>query len=97
MIGKYSVHTTIDLTNENCDGRGYRLVGITKKRRSGAILSRALESDFLTYFKGAESNKMGSQAQFWGFDHVIANCTQCAQQNDPQKEHLVIKIRNYIS
>ena len=32
MIGKYSVHTTIDLKNENCDGRGYRLVGNTKKR-----------------------------------------------------------------
>ena len=30
MIGKYSVHTTIDWKNENCDGRGYRLVGITK-------------------------------------------------------------------
>ena len=48
MIGKYSVHTAIDLKNENCDGRGYRLVGITKKRRLGAILSRALEPDFLT-------------------------------------------------
>ena len=47
MIGKYSVHTTIDLKNENCDGRGYRLVGNTKKRL-GAILSRALEPDFLT-------------------------------------------------
>ena len=31
MIGKYSVHTAIDLKNENCDGRGYRLVGNTKK------------------------------------------------------------------
>ena len=31
MIGKYSVHTPIDLQNENCDGKGYRLVGITKK------------------------------------------------------------------
>ena len=31
MIGKYSVHTTIDLQNENCDGRGYRLVGITEE------------------------------------------------------------------
>ena len=30
MIGKYSVHTTIDSKNESCDGRGYRLVGITK-------------------------------------------------------------------
>ena len=48
MIGKYSVHTTIDLKNENCDGRGYRLVGNTKKEEVGAILSRALEPDFLT-------------------------------------------------
>ena len=61
MIGKYSVHTTIDLKNENCDGggyrlveitkngRGYRLVGNTKKKEElGAILSRALEPDFLT-------------------------------------------------
>ena len=64
MIGKYSVHTTKDLKNENCDGRGYRLVRITKKKRLGAILSRALEPDLLTYFKGAESNKMGSQAKF---------------------------------
>ena len=59
MIGKYSVHTTIDLKNENCDGRGYKLVGITKnergyrlvgntRKRLGAILSRALEPDFLT-------------------------------------------------
>ena len=31
MIGKYSVHTAKDLKNENCDGRGYKLVGITKK------------------------------------------------------------------
>ena len=57
MIGKYSVHTTIDLKNENCDGRGCRLEGITKngrcyrlvgntKKRLGAILSRALEPDF---------------------------------------------------
>ena len=48
MIGKYSVHTAIDLKNENCDGRCYRLVGNTKKEEVGAILSRALESDFLT-------------------------------------------------
>ena len=34
-----------------------------KKRRSGAMLGRALESDFLPYFKGAETNKMFSQAQ----------------------------------
>ena len=40
---------------------------------------------------------MGSQAQFRGFDHVIAHFTQCAQQNDLQKEHLVIKVRIYIS
>ena len=76
-----------------CDGRGYRLVGITKKRTLGtlaAILSRALESDFLTWFKGAESNKMGSQAKLWGFHHVIAHFTQCTQQNDLQKENLVI-------
>ena len=44
MIGKYSVHTPIDLQNENCDGKGYRLVGITKKRTLGIILNRALES-----------------------------------------------------
>ena len=45
MIGKYSVHTPIDLKNENCDSRGYRLVGITKKKRTlGVILNRALES-----------------------------------------------------
>ena len=31
MIGKYSVHTTKDLKNENCNSRGYRLVRITKK------------------------------------------------------------------
>ena len=62
MIGKYSVHTTKDLKNENCNGRGYRLVRITKKRRLLAILSRALEPDFLAQFKGTESNKMGSQA-----------------------------------
>ena len=49
MISKYSVHTAIDLKNENCDGRGYRLVGNTKKKEEvGAILSRALEPDFLT-------------------------------------------------
>ena len=48
MIGKYSVHTTKDLKNENCNSRGYRLVRITKKRRLGAILSRALEPDLLT-------------------------------------------------
>ena len=30
MIGKYSVHTVIDLKNENCESRGYRLLGITK-------------------------------------------------------------------
>ena len=29
MIGKYSVHTAIDLKNENCYGRGYRLAGNT--------------------------------------------------------------------
>ena len=41
-------------------------MGITKKRTLGtlgAILSRALESNFLTSFKGSESNKMGSQAK----------------------------------
>ena len=80
-----------------CDGKHNRLVGITKKRTLGAILSRALEADFLKQFKGAESNKMGSQTQFWGFDHVIAHFTHCTQQNDPQKEHLVIKVRISIS
>ena len=33
MIGKYSIHTTIDLKNENCDGRGYRIVRIAKNGR----------------------------------------------------------------
>ena len=32
MIGRYSVHTTKDLKSENCDGIGYRLVEITKKK-----------------------------------------------------------------
>ena len=66
-----------------CDGKDYRLVGITKKRTLGAILSRALEADFLTYFKGAESNKMGSQAIFLGFDHVIAHFTHRTKKIDP--------------
>ena len=35
--------------------------------------------------------------KFWGFDQVIAYFTQYAQQNDPQKEHLVIKVRISIS
>ena len=48
MIGKYSVHTAIDLKNENCHGRGYRLVWNTKKEEVREIWSRALEPDFLT-------------------------------------------------
>ena len=39
---------------------------------------------------------MESQAEFWGFDRVIAHFTQCAQQNDLQKVYLVIKVRNNI-
>ena len=66
-----------------CDGKDYRLVGITKKRTLGAILSRALEADFLNYFKGDESNKMGSQAIFLRFDHVIAHFTHSIKKNDP--------------
>ena len=47
MIGKYYVHTAIDLKNDNCDCRGYRLVGNTKQEEVRAIL-RSLEPDFLT-------------------------------------------------
>ena len=38
---------------------------------------------------------MGSQAKF--FDHIIAHFTQCTQQKDLQKKHLVIKVRISIS
>ena len=40
---------------------------------------------------------MGSQAIFLGFDHVIAHFTHRTQKNDPQKEHLVIKVRISVS
>ena len=31
MIGKYYVHTAIDLKNDNCDSKGYRLVEIQER------------------------------------------------------------------
>ena len=36
-----------------------------------AFLSKSWEPDFLTYFEYAESEKPGSQAEFWVLDHLI--------------------------